>query len=68
MEDTLLYDVFVREWWRYERGRLVPYPGAPRVYLQCGLEYQAARELCEEYNATHEPGPTSIKAEFIEAD
>ena len=58
------YDVFVRDWWRFEGGVRVPYPGAPRRYLARHVTYADARELCDRYNSTHEPGPTSRKAEF----
>lgn len=58
------YDVFVRDWWRKEGGRIVPYPGAPRRYIARGVNYEEARAICKEYCATHEPGWRSRKAEF----
>lgn len=61
------YDVFVRDWWRYENGRLVPYPGAPRRYIARGVSYDDARQICADYRAKHEPGAVSRKAEFERA-
>jgi hypothetical protein len=58
------YEVFVRDWWRVERGRLVPNPGADEEQLGAGLSYEEAREMCDEYNSTHDPGEVSRKAEF----
>ena len=64
------YDVFVRDWWRMAEpsdgqwpGGRVPCPGE-RTYLAHGVTWTEARELCAEYNATHDPGPLSRKAEF----
>lgn len=70
-DDGKRYDVFVRDWWRdagpgeagWPKG-LVPYGGAPREMLAEGVTYAEARELCDEYNSTHEPGRYSRKAEF----
>ena len=66
------FDVFVRNWWRWEvcqyRGRYkVPHAVAPRRYLARGVSYDEARALCERYAATHRPGPLSRKAEFESA-
>ena len=65
------YSVFVRDWWRPAEkhdgrwpGGRVPYPGAPKRYIAHGCTYAEAREIAQEYNATHEPGPMSRKAEF----
>ena len=73
--DSPTYTVFVRDWWRdwtpgCGEGRthndLIPYPGAPKETLAEGLSYAEAREMCEEYNSTHEPGRYSRKAEFTQ--
>lgn len=60
------YDVFVRTWWKenpsWPNG-LEPCPGERR-YIARGVTYERARELCDEYNETHEPGRLSKKAEF----
>jgi hypothetical protein len=63
------YDVFHRTWWRanpnYPDGRE---PGTgERHYIKRHVTRADARELCAEYNATHEPGFLSDKAEFEEA-
>jgi len=63
MENETLYDVFVRDWWRMERGRKVPGPG-PKEYIAHGVTWSEARELCQEYNDSHDPGELSRKAEF----
>lgn len=66
-DDNTTYEVFVRDWWRYEGKtlpRLVPNPGAPEEQLATGLSYEDALEMCDEYNSTHEPGELSRKAEF----
>ena len=58
------YDVFHRTWWDEARQ---PCPGK-RHYIQRRVTLDDARELCREYNSTHEPGPMSDKAEFEESD
>lgn len=63
------YNVFVRTWWRrnpsWPGGRE---PGAgKRRYIARGVSYERARELCEQYNSTHDPGFLSKKAEFESA-
>lgn len=65
------YDVFVRDWWRYEDTkytgrRIVPGPGE-KTYIAYGLTLAEARRACKEYNNTHEPGELSRKAEFEES-
>ena len=61
------YDVFVRDWWRMDRGHKVPNPGAKRRYIARHVTYDDARALCEQYRAAHDPGPLSRKAEFTES-
>jgi hypothetical protein len=69
------YDVFVRDWWRrpdhydpdLNPNARVPYPGAPRRYIARGVSETEARELCQEYAATHSPGWRSRKAEYESA-
>jgi hypothetical protein len=62
------YRVFTRTWWRsnpaWPQGRE---PGAgPRHYRghpqHCTLE--EAQRYCKNWNATHDPGKLSYKAEF----
>lgn len=60
------YNVFVRNWWtRTANGRT---PGAGRKrYLARGVSEDRARQLCQEYNESHNPGFLSRKAEFESA-
>lgn len=60
------FDVFVRDWWRAPtRGEVGRQPGpGPRRYIARGVSWSEARELCADYNASHDPGPYSRKAEF----
>lgn len=58
------YTVFVRNWWRRdETGRLVPGPG-PKRALARGCTFLEAKQLAQEYNRAHKPGPLSRKAEL----
>ena len=60
-----MYKVFVRNWWRMENGQRVPDPGARKHTLHTGIDTEEeAREICQEYNETHEPGILSRKAEY----
>lgn len=66
MKPNTYYNVFHRTWWienaAWPNGRE---PGAgERHFLMKHVSYGHARELCAEYNATHDPGPLSDKAEF----
>jgi hypothetical protein len=63
------YNVFHRTWWQpnpaWPNGRE---PGAgPRHYIRKHVTEEHARELCAEWNAAHDPGPLSDKAEYEEA-
>jgi hypothetical protein len=60
------YKVFVRNWWRRENGQLVPDSGARKTTIATRCTYEEARAICEQYRATHNPGPLSRKAEFTE--
>jgi len=61
------YNVFVRNWWRRgSHGERVPGPG-PKTYTRKHVTYADARDLCKQYNDTHNPGFLSRKAEFEEA-
>lgn len=63
------YACFTRVWWKHNpswpNGR-EPYAGAPKRYLARGMTYEEAREFCQEWNASHDPGPMSRKCEFEE--
>ena len=60
------FSVFHRTWWRanpdYPCG-LEPCAGK-KTYLARNVTEERARELCREYNRTHEPGRLSRKAEY----
>ncbi len=58
------YNVFVRNWWRRERGVLVPNSGGRKKFIRRDLTHAEARQMCQEYNRTHKPGVLSRKAEF----
>jgi hypothetical protein len=63
------YNVFVRNWWLRDPsasdGR-TPGPG-PKRYIAKGVTESRARELCREYNGSHNPGKYSRKAEYESA-
>jgi len=63
------YSVFTRSWWKenpsWPNG-LEPEAGE-KTYLERDLKTEKeARALAKEYNATHDPGRLSEKAEFEE--
>jgi hypothetical protein len=64
--DSARYTVFTRTWWianpAWPNG-LEPGAG-PRHRLAKNLSYREARELCADWNAKHDPGKFSRKAEF----
>lgn len=63
-----MYRVFVRDWWKpnpkWPNGREPDSSGIRRTLAEDVETIDEARELCEEYNSTHDPGPLSRKAEF----
>jgi len=64
-----LYRVFTRTWWKdnpsWPNG-LEPGAGRPHTLQKHIKTEEEAREICREYNATHEPGRLSRKAEYEE--
>lgn len=59
-------NVFNREWWRPgPNGTRVPGAG-PKTYMAYDVSWAIGREIAREYNATHEPGFLSRKAELEE--
>ena len=61
------YRCFTRCWWKdnptYPNG-LEP-DGTGRQHHKCYVEtIEDARDYCQEYNKTHDPGRYSIKCEF----
>lgn len=62
------YAIFVRNWWKWEQTQYgkkkVPHPRARKTYIGHAESYEEAQKFCQEYNAAHEPGELSRKAEF----
>ena len=58
------YKIFTRNWWRKEKGQLVPDPGARWKTLGYAATEEEARAMCKEYNDNHNPGELSRKAEY----
>lgn len=70
MPATPRYRCFTRIWWisnpAWPDGRE---PGAGKKSYHRhpkNLTMQEARDYCQKFNATHDPGPLSYKAEFEE--
>ncbi len=65
------FDVFTRTWWReatspgWPNG-LEPCAG-PKTYIARDVTEEEARELCRKWNAEHDPGRLSLKAEYEKA-
>ena len=61
------FATFTRTWWRWEPfgygQRRVPGPGR-KTYRGRRLTEDEARRMCQEWNATHNPGPLSRKMEY----
>ncbi len=64
------YNVFKRTWWREATAadgprpdNLVPHMGK-KTYLRRGVTLAEARQVCADFNRTHNPGRYSLKAEF----
>lgn len=65
MDPDTTYTVFVRDWWHYGAGgKLEPCGATEPVILATGVSWGVARQMCEDYNDSHDPGPLSRKAEF----
>jgi hypothetical protein len=63
------YTCFTRAWYRIEKDaygqkKQVPYPGARRTKKASFKTENEARAYCDQYNNSHNPGPTSIKCEY----
>ena len=63
------YQVFTRNWWKHNpawpRG-LEPDSDGARHNIDRVSTEQEAREICEDWNAAHDPGKLSRKAEYTE--
>lgn len=61
------YHVFHRTWWKrnpaWPDGR-EPHAGRKHTLARYVATEEAARRLCQEWRANHEPGPLSDKAEY----
>jgi hypothetical protein len=65
-----MYHVFTRSWWKIVKGQYgqtsrVPYMGRKTTLAHVNTEQQA-RAICKQYNESHNPGPTSRKAEYTQ--
>lgn len=65
-----MYRVFVRNWWKrnpsWPNG-LEPDGNAKKTYISNHVDTEEyARQICREYNESHDPGPLSRKAEYEE--
>jgi len=63
-----MFDVYHRTWWKknpaWPDGRE---PGVgPKTYIAKRVTEEEARAICKQWNATHDPGLLSRKAEFEE--
>ena len=60
----MTYHVFHRTCWRPALGGRRPGAGRKTTIARVHSEAEA-RALCQHYNATHDPGPLSRKAEYM---
>ena len=62
------YQVFVRNWWIRDSsapdGR-APGPGRKTILRKHVETESQARQICQEYNESHDPGFLSRKAEYM---
>lgn len=62
------YTCFTRNWYKYEykNGKkiIVPDARARKTQLQSFNSEEKARQYCEDWNNTHNPGPLSRKCEY----
>ena len=71
MEVKNMYRVFTRNWWKPATtpgwpNNVEPDTSATKSYIAHGVDEHTAREVCRAWNATHEAGKLSRKAEFEE--
>jgi len=61
------YDIYVRTWWAYDNawpGGRRPHAGRKKyMYRRVECE-EEARSICQQYNATYDPGELSERAEY----
>ena len=62
-----MYRIFTRTWWRnnpsWPNG-LEPCPGRRYTLAKAIPTEKMAQEICKQWNATHNPGRLSRKAEY----
>ena len=65
----IMYTVFIRNWWKknpsWPNG-LEPDPSARKTKLATFNTEKECIEYCKQYNATHDAGELSRKAEFTQ--
>ena len=62
-----MYRVFVRGWWKKNKSwpnGLEPNPTARKTTIATVETAEQARSICTVYNANHNPGRLSRKAEY----
>ena len=64
-----MYTVFIRNWYKYERDNqghiiIVPNYHARKEILTRVSNEDQARDICRVYNANHNPGVLSRRAEY----
>lgn len=71
MKNQTTYNVFHRTFWKAAESPGWPNNREPhlgeKTYLAHDVSWSVARDICDEWNATHDPGLLSDKAEFEEA-
>jgi hypothetical protein len=63
---TARYTVFTRTWWKHNSAwpnGLEPGVGK-KTRIARNVSETEARQICQQYNATHKPGKLSRKAEY----
>lgn len=63
------YHVFHRVWWRENKdwpNGLEPHLGRKTTIRKRVATEAEAQQICREWNATHDPGKFSRKAEYME--
>ena len=62
------YKVFHRTWWKYNRD--YPDNREPNLgkekFISWAYSYESAQDICRVWNANHDPGKYSDKAEFYQ--
>ena len=59
-----MYRIFKRAWYKYENGSRVPDCNARKTTIDFADTETQARDICRDWNLTHDAGPRSVKAEY----